>query len=276
MRDLPEGCVSHILSHTSPRDACRCSLVSSKFRLAAESDTVWESFLPWQWPDIISRSVSPVQFSSKKALYFHLCQSPLLLDQGNKSLALDKVSGKIRCTLGTKELSILWDDDPVVWNGNLPLSYLFPFVIPFKPRLLNVSDTNDVSYLRIRARIQAKLLSPNTTYAAYLIYVHRYGGVKHPPMRASVRLVGEGDETKVEEVVNDAYLLSTTVFRREDDGYHCQSRGDGWMEIKMGEFFTTEDDMEVEIFLRGTKEYTAFMVSGLLVHGIELRPKGPK
>lgn len=51
-----------------------------------------------------------------------------------QSLALDKVSGKIRCTLGTKELSILWDDDPVVWNGNLPLSYLFPFVIPFKPR----------------------------------------------------------------------------------------------------------------------------------------------
>lgn len=84
MRGLPEGCISHILSLTSPRDACRCSLVSTKFRSAAESDTVWEGFLPWRFKDFISCSVSPLLFSSKKALYFHLCQSPLVLDQGNK------------------------------------------------------------------------------------------------------------------------------------------------------------------------------------------------
>ncbi|KAF8394160.1 hypothetical protein HHK36_020366 [Tetracentron sinense] len=44
---LPEGCISNILSLTSPGDACRSSLVSSIFRWASESDIVWEKFLPF-------------------------------------------------------------------------------------------------------------------------------------------------------------------------------------------------------------------------------------
>ncbi|KAH7521827.1 putative F-box protein PP2-B12 [Ziziphus jujuba] len=274
MWELPEGCIAHILSLTSPRDACRCSAVSSKFRQAAESDTVWERFLPCHWKDIISRSVSPaVKFSSKKALFNQLSCSPILLDQGNKSFALDKVSGKICCTLGSKELSTLWDDDPLVLDGTFPMSYLFPFHIPLKSRFLKVSDTNAVSYLRIRARIQSKYLSPNTTYAAYLVYAHRFGGDEYPPMKVLVRLVGEGDEIKVEEVVNDAYLLTTSVLTSKDDGFCGRSRSDGWMEIEVGEFFTREDEVEMEIRLWGPIEYTAFVVSGLIVHGIELRPK---
>lgn len=84
--DLPEKCISHIFSLTSPRDACRCSAVSSKFRLASESDAAWERFLPSNWEDTISRSVSPVEFSSLKALYFHLCDSLILLDQAKRVL----------------------------------------------------------------------------------------------------------------------------------------------------------------------------------------------
>ncbi|KAJ4957167.1 hypothetical protein NE237_013950 [Protea cynaroides] len=43
---LPEGCISNILSLTSPSDACRSSVVSSVFRSAADSNSVWERFLP--------------------------------------------------------------------------------------------------------------------------------------------------------------------------------------------------------------------------------------
>lgn len=89
--DLPEGCIAHIFSLVSPRDACKCSAVSSKFRLAADSDAVWEMFLPSHWEDIISRSVSPVEFSSLKALYFHLSHSPILLDHGKKVLVSSNI-----------------------------------------------------------------------------------------------------------------------------------------------------------------------------------------
>jgi len=43
---LPEGCIAAILSGTTPVDACRLSLVSKTFCSAAESDTIWEHFIP--------------------------------------------------------------------------------------------------------------------------------------------------------------------------------------------------------------------------------------
>lgn len=82
--NLSEGFVSYILSFTSPPDTCRSALVSSLFRSAADSDLVWEKFLPSDYEEIISRSVFPVVFSSKKELYFRLCNNPILVDDGNK------------------------------------------------------------------------------------------------------------------------------------------------------------------------------------------------
>lgn len=80
---LPDGCVSTILSFTSPKDAARSSLVSTTFQSAAESDVVWERFLPSDYLDIVSRSIAPLKFSSKKELFLHLCD-PIFLDGGRK------------------------------------------------------------------------------------------------------------------------------------------------------------------------------------------------
>lgn len=80
---LPEDCVSIILSLTTPLDACRSTLVSRTFRLAAESNVAWEKFLPSDYQDIVSRSITSSKFSSKKELYLHLC-NPILIDGGRK------------------------------------------------------------------------------------------------------------------------------------------------------------------------------------------------
>ncbi|KAJ9180295.1 hypothetical protein P3X46_008562 [Hevea brasiliensis] len=66
---LPEDCFAHILSFTSPRDACCTSVVSSVVRSLADLDTVWEKFLPSDYPEILSRIVSPMTCSSKKELF---------------------------------------------------------------------------------------------------------------------------------------------------------------------------------------------------------------
>uniref|UniRef100_A0A2C9U145 F-box domain-containing protein n=1 Tax=Manihot esculenta TaxID=3983 RepID=A0A2C9U145_MANES len=50
---LPEGCISDVLSFTTPGDACTLSTVSSLFNNAAQSDTVWERFLPADFRSII-------------------------------------------------------------------------------------------------------------------------------------------------------------------------------------------------------------------------------
>lgn len=87
---LPEGCVSTILSFTSPQDACKSSLVSAIFQAAADSDVVWERFLPTDYQDIVSRSMVPFKFSSKKELFLLLCSS-LLIDGGRK-VRIDSLS----------------------------------------------------------------------------------------------------------------------------------------------------------------------------------------
>lgn len=80
---LPESLVIiEILSRTSPRDVCRFSAISRGFKSVADSDNVWDRFLPSDHRKIISRSVYPVAFSTKKQLYFLLADGFVLLDGG--------------------------------------------------------------------------------------------------------------------------------------------------------------------------------------------------
>lgn len=79
---LPEGCISEIISFTTPIDTIRSSIISRGFKFAAESDVVWDKFLPSDHQHIVSRSISPVIFDNKKGLYFRLSESPILLDEG--------------------------------------------------------------------------------------------------------------------------------------------------------------------------------------------------
>ena len=84
---LPEVCIAGILAWTSPRDACRMSVVSPEFLSAAESDALWQTFLPDDYQEMIggsSESSARLDFSSKKELFFRLCNSPLLIDGGKK------------------------------------------------------------------------------------------------------------------------------------------------------------------------------------------------
>ncbi|XVE84773.1 hypothetical protein DITRI_Ditri17bG0039500 [Diplodiscus trichospermus] len=116
---LPEVCSSHILSFTSPRDACRSSLVSPIFRSAANFDTVWERFLPFDYKDIISNAYLPVEnfgSLSKKELYFYLCNNPIIIDNGTMCFTLDRWSGKKCYMLGARGLSITWGDEPNHWS----------------------------------------------------------------------------------------------------------------------------------------------------------------
>lgn len=90
---LPEDCISSILSLTSPKAIVNFSLVSSFLRSVAASDFVWQTFLPSDCNQIMDKSVIPLNYSSKKELFVRLCNS-LLFDGGYRSFALEKSSGK--------------------------------------------------------------------------------------------------------------------------------------------------------------------------------------
>ncbi|KAL9408689.1 hypothetical protein AB3S75_047133 [Citrus x aurantiifolia] len=117
---LPTECMSHIISLTTPRDACRLSVACRVFKSAADSDSVWEKFLPSDYKEIISSSVSNssliTSFSSKKDLYFHLCHNSIIINGGTLRLVLEKESGKkYYIPVGVVQRFIPWGDIPDDW-----------------------------------------------------------------------------------------------------------------------------------------------------------------
>ncbi|XP_077227628.1 putative F-box protein PP2-B12 [Tasmannia lanceolata] len=261
---LPEGCMSHIISFTSPKDACRSSAISYIFQWESDSDAVWDKFLPSDYSEILSRSVSPVEFSSKKELYFRLCDS-ILIDDGKISFCLERSSGKKCYMLSSRELCIIWVDTPMYWQWiSLPES-----------RFSEVAELLDVCWLEIKGKIDARMLSRKTNYVAYAVLKfqpHTYGFDRWPAS-LSVKLGGEESGHTVILKPNTNRLSSTQT--ESSGGYGAEvlrARNDGWMEIEMGEFFNDEgDEGEVEMSLMHLQG--GQWKKGLIVEGIEIRPR---
>ncbi|KAJ4955487.1 hypothetical protein NE237_012270 [Protea cynaroides] len=316
---LPECCIVDILSRicTFPRDACRLSVVSSIFRSATDSDSIWERFLPSDIQLILSSSVSQSlpNFSSKKEQFLHLCDNPLLIDNGTKTFALEKCSGKKCYMIGAKELSIGEGDDPMLWNWlSLPES-----------RFSEVAELVKGGWLEIDGKMETRLLSSNTTYVAYLVFklTDLAYGLEHKSVEFLVKLANGGrseqgvlvksiilhrpverkwegeltEETKVsrrgwrcrfpfrgwrlplsrqEDRIPSSMRISLTarwgVPMEREANTVPKERGDGWLEIEMGEFFNERGEYgEVDMMLMDIDLFK--WNSGLIIQGIELRPK---
>ena len=144
-----------------------------------------------------------------------------------------------------------------------------------------------VWWLEIRGEIDSKMLSPNSTYAAYIVFKVAPGayGLDSPYPETSVSLGGSKSTCLVCFDVpgrddEDSWLTLRTSCSRsylEIPPPHVllpQERADGWMELEMGEFQNDEgEDGEVSISLMET---SATIKIGLVVQGIEIRPKKKK
>ncbi|KAM6544704.1 hypothetical protein CsatB_025440 [Cannabis sativa] len=263
---LPQECIALIISLTTPRDACRSSLVSPLFRSVADSDVVWQKFLPSDYQNLISHSVvfpQTTTITSKKSLYFHLSSNPTLIgDDRNLSFGIDRESGKKCFMVGARKLEIIWGDTPHYWRWiSLPESR-FPEVA-----LLNV-----VWWLHVSAKLETKILSPKTTYTAYLVFKleeNQYNFDRRP-VELRIQLEGreemEGFNVLLKPPSRDNINNNMTLIP--------QDRGDGWKEIEMGHFFNEDGDHD--LVLCTLKEVScATSWSGLILEGIEFRPTPP-
>ncbi|KAM3359689.1 F-box protein PP2-B10 [Capsicum galapagoense] len=286
--ELPEGCIANALSLTSPKDACRLSLVASTFRSAAESDAVWERFLPPDYYDIISWSIGgpdTLHFRSKKDLYLHLCDHPILIDAGTKSFSLVKWSGKKCYMLSARSLHIIWGDTPRYWRWiSLPES-----------RFSEVAELLDVCWFDMSGKINTNMLSPDTRYGAYLVFTtkSRTYGFGNQPVESSVGIAGHDKQMQTVyldprggrrqyryQVVPRRLGIFTHhmahILRQEvedaPEGRHPKQRSDGWMEIELGEFFVKRGQ-EAELEMSLTEVKGGNWKSGLVIEGIDIRPK---
>ncbi|PKI55510.1 hypothetical protein CRG98_024122 [Punica granatum] len=257
--ELPEGCISDFIALTGPRDACQLSVVCTAFKSAADSDSVWARLLQADVHSMFPRaSGAPLQFSSLKQLYFSLCHRPILIDGGKLSFSLNRSSGKKCYMLSARALSITWGDTPMYWTWkSLPDS-----------RFLEVAQLLDVCWLEIRARIDVRMLSPSTLYAANMVFKFNPDsyGFKNLPIEVRVRPVD--GEAILERTV---YLNQQNGGRRHrilgmqmplglrghDHNLELQEdvpregsqkeREDGWLEIELGELCNDGRDGEMEL-----------------------------
>ncbi|KAL4637974.1 hypothetical protein ACB092_03G117600 [Castanea dentata] len=271
---LPEDCFAHIMSLTSPQDVCRTAFVSSLIRYMADSDTVWEKFLPSNFEEILSRLVSPLAYSSKKELLSRLSK-PQLIDGGRKIFSVEISSNKKCYMLGARELSIKWASHPLYWCWK-PLS---------QSRFAEVAELRTISWLQIEGLLSTRLLSPRTSYGAYLVvnFADRAYGLDSLPSEVSLEVgnfKSQGtvylSRPKIEKQslqsiisVNRIKAMRSKVFQERQAG--PGERKDGWTEIELGYFYNDEGDEEVKMCLKEVKG--EHLKGGLIVEGIELRPK---
>jgi hypothetical protein len=120
--DLPEACLAHAIALTSPRDACRCAAVSPAFRDAADSDHVWDRFIPEGHPH---RAVVDLQAvagrrasRTKKDAYLGLSEGGGVAVDGDGGcrLWLDRASGAKCYALSARRLSLPWEDGEFSWK----------------------------------------------------------------------------------------------------------------------------------------------------------------
>ncbi|XP_074561452.1 F-box protein PP2-B10-like [Curcuma longa] len=255
---LPEECISHLLSFTSPCDICRSSLVSKSFFAAAQSDLLWESFLPPDIAEILSRATHPVELdSSGKELYFRLCQ-PFLVDEGKLSFQLDRPTGKQTYMLSPETMSIVGKNHPQFWKWiSLPDSR-------FRKQAVLVS----VCWLEITSRIDSRLLSQKTMYTAYMIYKLNPDSYGLDSQKASIKLGAHSQEQRVSLIPDD---------EEEEVEKQIQLREDGWLEVVLGEIYNDQgDEGDIEIKFRDIEDIRDIKEfhwkKGLVFAGFEMRP----
>ena len=142
-------------------------------------------------------------------------------------------------------------------------------------RISEAAELRHVWWLEIRGEIDSKMLSRHTTYSAYIVFslAQRRLGLYYTCKEASVSLGGSSRSTRrvcLDVGHNRADTWPSLRGDLPEDTLFPRVRGDGWMEVEVGEFCSGEgDDGEVSISLMET----SVIKSGLVVLGIEIRPK---
>ncbi|XP_057443505.1 putative F-box protein PP2-B12 [Lotus japonicus] len=254
--ELPKECIADILGRTTPLDVARNSIVSKIFCSAADSDSIWNNFLPSDFHSIISQSPFLAN-APKKTIYLALSDHPIIIDQGKKSFQLDRKTGKKCYMLAARALQIsMGDDERYCGWVTLPESR-FEEVAK-----LEVAKHEVGFWYDIYGMINTVDLSPNTQYAAFLVFkmITDNGG----PIRALLSIDIFGVPIRKNAVCLDMKLKLIS---------ECPNvRSDGLLEIEMGEFFNSGlEDGEVE--MRAMISKFLFWEGSFYLEGIEVRPK---
>nr|XP_017230904.1 PREDICTED: putative F-box protein PP2-B12 isoform X1 [Daucus carota subsp. sativus] len=258
---LPEEIIEEVVSLIGPMEACRLSVVCKRFLSAAESNTVWERFLPSDYQQFLDRadSLPNIKFAHKKDVFLFLIGNHVIFDGNTLCFWLHKRSGK-KCFLVAAS-----------FTGGVEEYFLNPgwCTRSEKSRFQNqITECNNLLLFEIRGKISTCMLSPDTTYAIYLVFhspiIDEYF---NEPVEVSIGIDGV-------ESIKQNVCLNPHKMRSEgdDDLQYPQQRKDDRFEVRLGEYFNRGgEEMNLEITMTKNSEIPK---TGPGVEGFEFRPKG--
>ncbi|KAL8092768.1 uncharacterized protein LOC141692772 [Apium graveolens] len=260
---LPDGFrqkfMQQVVSRTSPEDAIRLSSVSKLFQSVADSDVVWDSFIPPEHLCAIDPEIHI--YNSSHHLFLLLALLPVYFHQGDDDnyvsaypipdcdkgpYMLDQWTGKRWAKTSPLNLSITYLHSDY-WNTDW------------------TPTVRHVVWLEIKDKISTFKLSPNTTYTAYLLFCLRnefYYGF-HVPLETSVGIAGE-------ESINQFVYLDPAIAKAECQ--YIKHRDDNYFEVELGDYFHNDGETrDLEMTLREVKSGKPKCGIGFFM--MELRPK---
>lgn len=111
----------------------------------------------------------------------------------------------------------------------------------------------------IQANIKTKMLSPGTSYAAYLVFAV---SDKYEKLHSAVSVIRNFSDKSGHDCPDEQARIVQFL--------PGNGRADGWLEIQLGDFDVgLQGKGEVEVQLLDTSQYRK---SGLVVEGLEFRP----
>ncbi|KAF7069588.1 hypothetical protein CFC21_075202 [Triticum aestivum] len=304
-QEVPEECLAKVIGLTSPADACRATAVSAAFQSAADSDAVWERFLPLDCDAVLERAVHLVDSSSKKELFMDLSDDHVLLDGGKRSFGLHRSSGAKCYMLSVSEMGIAWVTADLYWikrsDPDSRNCLIYP-CLTIKLRFSKVAELMSVCWFSISDRISSKELSPGTQYAAYLVYklTQDASGLSSPRQISFIEVGGQlvgsihpaslhpcdrcscatrDGESSSSSTTSTTNVAAVQVHEHmKDEGglivRYPRQRVDGWLEFEIGDFHTGDEAAAAVDVLMVLQELEELQwKKGLIIEGIEIRPR---
>ncbi|GJT10081.1 kinase-like domain, phloem protein 2-like protein [Tanacetum coccineum] len=249
----------------------------------SESDTYWEQMFPNDYEEILNLSKDSPMWTTKKELYSILIRG-FLINNGQEWFTVDKHGKKCpmlssRATWVTERIgSRPWTQQRVAratWESSHESRFGEVLVITAGDKFELVND------------IKPEVLSADTKYASYFVFklpsdqskfefslamrnerfeFDNYGMTKNKS--SYIYLVSPPNTPVIGQKFDEN---SYNPLNRHKQCYFPRQRGDGWMEVKAWEFETrsTPTTVSMHIHLERLVEKN---LSGLIIHGIELRP----
>ncbi|PWA62025.1 protein kinase-like domain, Phloem protein 2-like protein [Artemisia annua] len=231
----------------------------------SDSDTYWEPKIPNDYEETLKLSKVSLEWKTKKELYSILCKG-FLLDDGHQWFSIDK-NGK-KCQMLSARATVI-DDNNSNWESSNESRFGEVLVI-----------TGGYKF-QIGRRIEPQEVSPQTTYAAYLVFkLPQDQSTFEAPIKVYDANANFGGTIPFIYLVSPPHTpiigpkLNENTYNplnRYKGTTIPQQRTDGWMEVKVWQFktkTTTESvPMDLKFEHHGKKD-----LKGLVVQGIELRP----